>query len=209
MAKHFYLATPGLAGITPTGLVKKTRTCVTMATGNPDFPSITPTPAELTGKCDTLDAAIREYDFTRSLLVKSVRDAAFVDLRDMMHDYAASVQALSGGEREKIESMGIAVRRAPHPLGPLAAPGNLRAKVSPYPQTVDLLWGGVAGRGSYSVYGTTTPDVESSWVLLGNTTKNRFRAEGLKSDVPYYFRVVALGAAGNSPASDVAKAKAA
>ncbi|MEO8068219.1 MAG: hypothetical protein ABI599_11055 [Flavobacteriales bacterium] len=45
--------------------------------------------------------------------------------------------------------------------------------------------------------------------MLTFTTKNRFVADGLTSDVKYYFRVNAIGAAGARPMSDVAFAKAA
>ncbi|MBL7945712.1 MAG: fibronectin type III domain-containing protein [Flavobacteriales bacterium] len=38
---------------------------------------------------------------------------------------------------------------------------------------------------------------------------DQVRANGLESDRPYFFRVVAVGAKGESPVSDIALAKAA
>ncbi|MEZ4739386.1 MAG: fibronectin type III domain-containing protein [Flavobacteriales bacterium] len=70
-----------------------------------------------------------------------------------------------------------------------------------------MSWGGVRGRGSYQLLYTTTPDIDSSYVLLATTTRNRFVAEGLAGNTTYYFRVVAVGAAGSSPMSDPAQAK--
>jgi hypothetical protein len=53
------------------------------------------------------------------------------------------------------------------------------------------------------------PKVEADWSLYTSTGKNTLSITGLDSGKEYFFRVVALGAAGASPASDVTSAKAA
>lgn len=45
--------------------------------------------------------------------------------------------------------------------------------------------------------------------ILDVDRDNQVRVEGLESDRPYFFRVVAIGAKGESPVSDIALAKAA
>ncbi|MGV9012543.1 MAG: fibronectin type III domain-containing protein [Flavobacteriales bacterium] len=53
------------------------------------------------------------------------------------------------------------------------------------------------------------PELKSDWALWATTGKNRVVVNELSSDKVYFFRVVAIGAAGASPVSDSATAKAA
>lgn len=87
---------------------------------------------------------------------------------------------------------------------------NLRALVTPYPGRLELRWNGVRGRSLYAVEMTDTdPLNHAGWAPLVNTGKNRYTVEGLTSNTVYSFRVTTLGAAGASPVSDIASAKAA
>ena len=116
----------------------------------------------------------------------------------------------SKGDRDLILSAGFETEKVPAPIGELHAPPNVRAEVTLYPGRVDVKWGGVRGRMIYEVWMTDgDPKVEANWKLQGLTSKNRMEVEGLTSNTVYYFRVVAQGAAGPSPMSDVAFAKAA
>ncbi|MEO5584006.1 MAG: fibronectin type III domain-containing protein, partial [Flavobacteriales bacterium] len=53
------------------------------------------------------------------------------------------------------------------------------------------------------------PKMEADWSLYATTGKNRVMVQGLESDKAYFFRAVAIGAAGESAVSDPATAKAA
>jgi hypothetical protein len=53
------------------------------------------------------------------------------------------------------------------------------------------------------------PNVAGNWKVLMLTSKNRVTVDKLTSNEVYFFRVKAIGAAGASPLSDSAQAKAA
>ena len=96
------------------------------------------------------------------------------------------------------------------PLGLLSAPTDVRAVATPYPGKLLLRYKGVKGRLVYEVYICSgDPKVEADWSLYTSTGKNSLSISDLESGKEYFFRVLALGSAGASPASDVTSAKAA
>lgn len=206
-----YYVKLGFTKLTSTGLVEKARNCVTMLTGNPNYPApTTPTTAELTTAADALDAANQAYEFNRGKLEREARTVAFIELKDLMRELGGYVQAKSEGDRDKILSAGLDTRSKGTPIGPLPAPGNLRALVTLYAGRLDLRWDGVKGRSVYEVWRTAgDPNVAAGWSLIALTSKVRYSDAGLVSNTVYHYRVVAQGPAGASPASDTAGAKAA
>lgn len=210
MKKIWYQVKLGHSRVTYTALVGMSRTNVTKLTGNLAFTTPNPPLADITAGANRLDKAINDYEFTRSRPDKLERDVAFEELKTMRADLGAYVQTTSAGDPELILSAGFETEKARQPVGLLPAPLNVLALVRPYPGTLELRYKGVKGRLSYQIYICSgDPNMEANWHLHATTGKNRLVFEGLESNVVYYFRVVALGAAGFSPASDVASAKAA
>lgn len=210
MGQFTFIVRLGTTRITPTALVEKGRNHVTMLTGNAAFPTPTPTTAALTTACDALDAANQAYDFNRGKTEKETRDVAFAVLMDLIRELAGYVQAHCNNEKDLILSTGFDVRRLSSPLGQLPPPANVRALVTPFPGRLDLRWNGVRGRQIYAVYMTAIDPLDpAGWALLTQTSKNRYTVEGLTSNTVYTFRLQTFGAAGISPMSDVASAKAA
>jgi hypothetical protein len=210
MKKVWYVVKPGLTRVTVKALVDKSRNNVKMLTGNAAFPDPKPKLGDVTELCDKLDGASQSYDFTRSRLDKEARDTYFEDLRGAIRDLSGYVQSQSSGDKDLIMSAGFDVEKSPAPFGQLPAPADVRALVRPYPGSIEVRFGGVKGRLSYQVFICSgDPKVESNWVLNTSTGKTRVMVDGLESNAMYFFRVVALGAAGFSPVSDVAFAKAA
>jgi len=164
----------------------------------------------MTAAADRLDTATQAYDFSRSRLDKQERDFAFADLKGLRQDLGGYVQTVSNGDAEVITSAGFLTEEARKPLGLLSAPGDVQAIVRPYPGSLELRYRGVRGRLAYQVYICDgDPLVESNWKLHTITGKVRVVFNGLTSGQNYFFRVEALGAAGVSPVSDMAQAKAA
>lgn len=210
MKKVFYFASAGLARITPTALVEKVRNCVKMTNGNAAFPTPMPTLAALTAASDKLGLANQAWAFNRGKLEKDARDLALAELLDLFREFTGYVQAQSGGDKDLILSVGLDVRRPSTRMGQLSAPQNVRARNTAYPGVIDVRWDGVRGRQNYQLFvNEGDPKDAAAWNVLAITSKNRFVAEGLTSDKVYFFQVVALGAAGASPVSDSASAKAA
>ena len=210
MKNIYYILKLGLDRITPSALLVKARNMVAKMTGNAAFPTPMPTLATVTTAADELEAAINAHDVNPGPNEIIDRNLAFQKVRGLVTDLGGYVQAASNGDIELIKSAGCVVRKSASPIGELPAPPRMIANTTAYPGRVDVSWGGVKGRGSYELSVCEgDPKVESNWSLLLVTGKNRYSVTDLKSDTVYYFRVKAIGAAGASPASDIATAKAA
>lgn len=210
MKKQYYTVKLGHTRVGFEGLVDKARTNVTMLTGNATYPSPIPTLAVVTAAADRLDTAVQAYEFSHSRLDKQERDIAYTALKGLRQDLGGYVQTVSNGDPEQITSAGFEMLAVPKPVGQLAAPQDVQAMVRAYPGSLELRYRGVRGRLAYQVYLCEgDPLVEKNWQLHTITGKNRLLFDGLESGKSYFFRVEALGAAGVSPVSDIASAKAA
>ncbi len=210
MKTTYYYVNLGLSGISPERLLASMRIMVKEMTANPDFPNPMPALASCTAAADELAAAINAYLLNSGPRELSDRNQAFRTAKALTTDLGSYVQAASNGELAKIQSAGCQVRRPNTPIGQLAAPPNAKAATTLYPGRIVVSWGAVKGRSGYNLFICIgDPAVETNWRLLDFTTKTRYVADGLKSNDMFYFRVVAVGTAGPSPASDIANAKAA
>ncbi|QQR88036.1 MAG: fibronectin type III domain-containing protein [Flavobacteriales bacterium] len=210
MKKIWYEVKLGHTRVTYAALVEMSGTNITMLTNNASFPAPNPSLADFEKAKDRLVAAVDAYRFTRSRLDKEERDIAFAELKTMRADLGAYVQTTSAGDKELITSAGFQTEKARQPVGLLPAPSDVRAIVRPFPGSLELRFKGVKGRLSYQVSMCAgDPNVEANWNIVATTGKNRMVFDDLESNAVYFFRVVALGAAGWSPVSDVAAAKAA
>lgn len=210
MKKVVYIVKPGFTRVTFKALVGKARKSVTMMTGNPAFATPNPSLASVTAAADKLEAADDTYTFTRSKLAKEDRDVAFADLKNLYRDLGAYVQVASEGNKDIILSAGMDVVRRPEPPVLPEAPQKVLAMPTKYHGELEVRWGASKGRRLYKLYQTEgDPTLETGWELIAETGKNRMLVKGLERFKTYSFRVVAVGAAGESPASDAASATAA
>lgn len=210
MKKIWYAVKLDHSRISFVALVDKSSTNVTKLTGNAAFTTPVPSLVLFGAAVMRLDKAIQAYEFTRSRVDKQERDIAFAELKALRADLGGYVQTTSNGDQELITSAGFETEKGRQPLGQLPAPHNVRAVVTAYPGRLDVRFGGVKGRYIYDVFICSgDPKVEADWKLHTSTGKNRLVVEGLESGKEYFFRVVAMGAAGASPVSDIASAKAA
>lgn len=210
MKNVYYIVKLGLDRITPAALLVRARNMVSNLTGNVDFPTPVPPLATVTAAADELEAAINAHDQNPGPGETTDRNLAFGALKGLVIDLGGYVQSASNGDLAKIKSAGCVVRSSPSPIGQLPSPKDLLALATPYAGRIEIRWGGVKGRNTYSLdICEGDPNVPANWSLLTLTSKNRHTAEGLESGKNYYFRVTAIGAAGASPVSDVTFAKAA
>ena len=210
MKKVVYIVKPGFTRVTFKALVGKARNSVKMMTGNAAFPTPNPSLAAVDAGADKLETADDTYTFTRSRLAKEDRDLAFADLKNLYRDLGAYVQVASEGNKEVILSAGMDVVRRPDPPALPEAPQNVMAQATKYHGEIDVRWGASKGRRLYKLYQTEgDPSLETGWELIAETGKNRMLVKGLERFKTYSFRVVAVGAAGLSTASDAASATAA
>ncbi len=92
----------------------------------------------------------------------------------------------------------MAAGRSPSPV--LAAPQNLRTRPSSFEGSAWLLWQHVPGAMGYILEHTQDP-VNGPSSYLAAVTKSTHLATNLTGGTRYWFRVRALGAAGEGPPS--------
>ena len=193
----------GLDGLTVPTKIQYLRRLATALTGNANFPNPVPSIADLTAQADTLEADYNEAQAARlaSKTKTALQDeqTAVVDLA--IAQLASYVDSASGGDAAKIASAGFEVRATPTPVGELPAPTDLRVLPSEHAGSADISWKSTYGARAFTV--ERAPDAPSlNWGVIGNSTKKQASFNSMVSGTKYWFRVAAIGAAGQSAWSD-------
>lgn len=114
---------------------------------------------------------------------------------------AGYVESASDGDKAKIESAGFTVRNPPVPIGALPAPTDLQVFASEHAGSADVSWKNVRGAKAYTIErAADAPHLD--WGVIGNSTKRQASLNSMVSGTKYWFRVSAIGAAGQSAWSD-------
>lgn len=198
----------GLEGLTPMEVVERGRAHVTAMTGNAVYTTPTPTLGSITAGCDALETAEIAVTTNGGKQDHVVRNQRLTELKELIKELAGYVQAVSGGDPEKIASAAFATRKLPEPSGVLPAPGNLRVRITTKPGELNIRWDGVKDRRIYLLeINDSDPLVEANFKLLLMLSKNFHTATKLTSHKDYSFRVCAVGADGVGPWSDIGTSK--
>lgn len=179
---------------------------VAAMTGNPNFTTPNPSLADITAAKAAMLAA-----YNSALTLRQQAQAA-TDLQvDKEKNYerlltleALYVENASGGDEAKIQSAGMSIRAVAAPVGELPAPMGLYATSGDEDGEIVLNWEPVRGAKSYAVQMTTDPNVPDSWAHKLNVTESFTDVKGLTSGGKFWFRVAAVGAAGQGAFSDPA-----
>jgi hypothetical protein len=125
------------------------------------------------------------------------------DLDALVMQEANYVQNVTAGDKAKIESSGFSVRNAATPIGPLPPPTNVRVIPSDFAGTVTMSWQGVHGARAYNVQRALDTGHGLEWnTVLSTSRATRVQVNSMASGMRYWFRVAAVGAAGEGPFSD-------
>ncbi|MCB0815744.1 MAG: fibronectin type III domain-containing protein, partial [Flavobacteriales bacterium] len=128
------------------------------------------------------------------------------DLKLALDALAGDVISQSADDPELILSAGFFVRKNSQSSAALPAPLKLRARISEQVGEALLDWGTTRGAAIYVVeHNGVSPDDESAWKQVAETTRIRQIVGGLASAKEHWFRVRAVGTTGRSPWSDVAR----
>lgn len=119
---------------------------------------------------------------------------------------ASWAQGIVSGNGTKLEGAGFPLERPRLPIGPLPAPVNIRSAAGEEPGTADLSCKAVRGGKSYLTQCASAP--VGPWHTIYTGTKPRCLATDLTSGTVYYFRFAVVGAAGQSPWSDITERRA-
>lgn len=182
------------------------RQIVAAMTGNTTFPTPEPPLADITSAVNALEAAYNEANAARQNAVSltSVMDDKEQSLNALIAKLANYVENKSDGDQAKIQSAGMLVRSKPVPIGALPAPENLIATAGDGECEIDLSWNPVRGANGYPIEYCEDPITPTGWKPAGVSTKSSHIVKGLTSGKKYWFKVAAVGAAGQGPWSDPA-----
>jgi hypothetical protein len=186
------------------------RQIVTSMTGNANFTDPSPALAEVTTATDQLEssynAAIEARNASQQATATQNADEEAFDKE--LTQLSAYVGNASDGDEQKILSAGMPVRdTTSQPIGALPAPDNLHAAAGDMSGTVDLNWEPVHGAASYMIQQATQGD-PMDWGGANVATKSSATISGLTPGEQIWFRVAAIGSAGQGPWSNPAAARA-
>lgn len=195
-----------LQSLTDLELVNFTRAHIAEMTGNANFPTPDPDAATLLTIVDAFEddiTALRANE-AAGKEIKIRKDGRRDDLSGALNRRGRYVEGVSGGDEAIIASAGFATRSPAAPVGIPQQPGNLVATIGDMVGTVDLSWDRVRGAASYIIQLCPDPVSEPNWRFVNVSPKSSFTVEGLTSGSKYWFRVAAVGTAGQGPWSDPA-----
>ena len=195
-----------LKTMTVTAKVQFARQVVTSLTGNATFSNPEPPLSDLTDAATNLEAAFNTANVAHQNAMEktSLMDDADTAINNILTKLGNYVDSTSNGDEAKILSSGMSVKAKPVPIGSLPQPTALAATEGDNEGEIDLSWDKVFGARSYVVEYTPEPITPTGWKSGGVSTKSSKSISSLQSGVKYWFRVAAVGAAGQGPWSDPA-----
>lgn len=172
-------------------------------TSNPNLPAPTPDGPALIAQADVLDSSYNEAQAAR--LVSKTCTAA-MDEQNATADLlvarlASYVDGASNGVAAIIESAGFETRATPTPIGELSAPTDVQVAPSKRAGSADVKWKAVRGAVAYTIERAEDGSA-LDWKVISNGTKRLASVNSMVSGKKYWFRVAAIGAAGQSAWSD-------
>ncbi len=184
--------------------IAQARAIVKAMTGNATFP----TPSPGLGAVGTATTKLEtDYNVLQNLRQQAQAQTVIVAaskaaLDEVLSRLGAYVSTITNGDETAIRSAGMDVRNATVPIGQLPAPIDLRVTTGDRDGEIDVQWKRVKGANSYVVEQTADAAAATGWKSAGVTTKSKQVLTGLTTGQKYWFRVAAIGAAGQSPWSD-------
>ncbi len=195
----------GLSGLSVPLLLVKSLHIQESMNGNVNFPTPDPPLTDIAAKTDALTAATQAAESGDHALV-ALKKQLRRELIALLNRLGTYVELTSKGDEQQILSSGFDVAGGNAPIGPVTAPAGLVAIVSAFIGSIDLDWKPVRGALTYLMQiNAVDPDTEAEWKQLAVVSQSKFSAQGLQTGTVYWFRVAAIGAAGQGPFSDPAR----
>lgn len=193
----------GIIGLSIPDKVQYVRQITTNMTGNPNFAIPSPTLADVIAKADGLESAYNAAQVARQVAKAktALQDTASAELDLIVTQLANYVENASGGDAGVIVSSGFSVKSPGAPIGELPAPTDVRVVAGPRSGTADIESGPVYGARSYLYERAEDAEVRN-FQAAGASTRPKATLNSMVSGKKYWFRMAALGAAGQGPWSD-------
>ena len=200
------LIVTGLTTLTDAELIQFAKNVHTALKGNANVPAPNPTLPALQALISTAETGVNAYEAEKDVLRtrKNTRDEAIKALCDGLRIEADTVQAVTAGNPDKIETTGFRVRTRPTPVGTPGQVTNLALAAGPTDGTLKAAWKPVRGVRSYELEASPDPITPNSWIYKGTVTKSKATVNSFMSGAKVWVRVRGIGAAGPGPWSDPA-----
>ena len=195
-----------LKGLSIPKKIAMARQVVTSLTNNPNFTSPSPSLAEMTVFINDLETAYTETQAARlaAQAKTSTQSEKEQELDKRLSRLGLYIEHASNGDQAIIQNVGLNVRSEAGKIGELSAPTDLSATAGDKDGEIDLQWDRVYGARSYIIEYCQDPISVSGWKSGFASTKSKIAITALTSGQKYWFRVAALGTAGQSAWSDPA-----
>lgn len=174
--------------------------------GKPEYAGIDPAAAEYDAAVAQLETHMTDITTKEAeleALYAQVEDVLRPELELKLTRRGAWVLGHANGQAGFVLTALFALQDTnPAPIGPVGAPGNLRATLSIMPGGIVLRWKPVKGAKSYIIECREHNVPGAPWQQIKISTKAKVEVMNLTPGKEYAFRVRAVGAAGEGPWSD-------
>ncbi len=172
--------------------------------GNPAFPTLVPSLADVATAREALQQAITAAaDGGRT--ATALRERLRRELKLLLDALAGDVMSQAGDDEQKILSAGFYLRAGKRSADGIPMPLRLRARITEQSGEARLDWAKTVGAAIYVVeHNGVSPDDAAAWKQVAETTRTRHTVTALPGARIHWFRVRAIGTLGKSPWSDVA-----
>jgi hypothetical protein len=174
------------------------REVILKMTGNPTYPTPSPTLADVTTAADEAEAAM-EAAADGDRVQIAIRNDKTAVLAELGRNLAAYVQGNCGNLVANVLGAGFKVRKTASPVGPLPAPGNLRLSYTGMTGEFLLRIGAVKGKLTYTIQKSESAD--GPFETIATSSSGRKVISGFTPMKQYWVRACANGTAGPGPFS--------
>jgi fibronectin type III domain protein len=195
-----------LGKLSVTDKIAKGRQIVSAMTNNTSFPNPTPPLADVTGALDDLEKAFASVQSARSeVSTRAVTQDNQEDRVDqLLRQLAGYVESVAGKDDTLITSAGMETKATASAATAPTIPQAFSATAGEHEGEIILSWKPVPNARSYTIEFNLDPATTTSWAHLTIATSASKVITNLKSGTRYWFRVAAVGAAGQSGWSEQA-----
>ena len=179
---------------------------ITKSTSNPNVPGNTAPLAAFSTAQTALTAANAAYEPNRqaAATLMTARDNALEEWNTTLTGLAGFTESATGGEAEKIQSAGFAVRGSATPAKPVGQVQNVRVSYNGTPGYSNVRWDRETNADAYMVQCSADPITETSWKNMGTVTKPKFEGNGATPGIKCWYRIAAVNGVGEGPWSEPA-----
>lgn len=182
--------------LVPIALLALLKNVIAKLTGNAKLPTPPVTLANMNLAGVELETNIEDARFG-SRKAREARNASVKKVRSILTQAGNYVRTTANGDAEILASSGFDMAKVPVPIGLPASPERLVVLAGPLSGQTESKWRRVRGATGYKVERSDKdPSVSPNWVEVATTAKARFIDMGLTSFAPYWYRVSAIGFAG-------------